>query len=232
VKHTQDRASLQERIAALAAQRIVDDGDDTDRAKRKAAAALLGADARAAGALPDDAQLGAALRAYLRETGGAAHRAWLLGRRRAALAWMERLSPFDPHLVGSALDASATDASPVEIDLFADSAKDVEMALFEMEVDFRAGEPDGRQRHALERIGFVDARTGHAGGPERAQGTAYLLTVLAPVAQRSVPPARRGPDDPELHPIERLGRASAANLRRLIDATSPDAQPSEDANAS
>jgi hypothetical protein len=221
VKRTQERASLQERVAALAARRMVEDGEEADRAKHKSAAALLGSAARALGALPDDEQLGAALRQYLRSAGGPEHRAWLHGQRSLALEWMLRLGPFEPHLVGSVLDGSATMGAPLELHLYADSAKDVEVALLDLGIAFRADQIDDRRRHLLQRIGFVDESAARAApaGPGRLRGTPILLTVHDRAALRIAPGSWRAPVDPELHPVERCRRADAAMLRRLIDET-------------
>ena len=49
--------------------------------------------------------------------------------RSTALEVMAALSPFHPYLTGAALDGTAGRYSAVEIDLFADSSKDVEISL-------------------------------------------------------------------------------------------------------
>jgi hypothetical protein len=222
VRYVNDRAGLQERIASEAARRMVVDGEDAEAAKRKSALALLGEGANHRGVLPDGEQLGSALRTYLRTFGGPAQHARLQAQRRVALDWMERLEAFAPRLVGAVLDASATDSAPIEIELFADSAKEVELALLALGVDFRTdgadgSGTDGRRRHRLERIGFVaplDANRRRGGTP----GLPVLLTVCDPVALRT---ARGAPSDPELHPVERAGRADAAMLRRLLDDAGP-----------
>jgi hypothetical protein len=220
------RSNLQRQIAALAARRMVADGEEAERAKFKAAAELLGAGARQAGALPDQEQLAAALREDLRCYGGPAHRRWLQRRRRTALEWMQRLERFAPRLTGAVLDGSATPAARIELVLVADSAKEVEMALLELGVDFRVDEVDSGQRQPRQRIGFVargddtpeDGAFGVARG-STLRGTPVLLGVLARHPARGA--ERHGADAPQLHPVERCTWADAAQLQRLIDEREP-----------
>ncbi len=228
MKRTETRSSLQAQIAAMAARAIVEDGEEPGRAKRKAAA-LLGASARVHGALPDNEQLRSALREYLRSVGGQTHRRWLRRQRQLALEWMHRLKRFEPHLVGPVLDASATKTAPVELELYADSAKDVEMALLDLGIAFRVDQAGDHRRHVQQLIGFVAesahdaADTSARGRPETLRGTPILLTVNDRVALRSAASAHKGLADPDLHPVERAGRANATMLRLLLDDTCADA---------
>lgn len=222
MKRTDNRANLQEQIAALAARRIAEDGEEPDRAKQKAAVALLGEAARTHGVLPDNGQLRVALREYLRCYGGKPHRAWLRRQRLLALDWMRRLERFDPQLVGPVLDASATRAAAVELDLYADSAKDVEMALLDLGIAFRVDQPDMRHRHVQQLIGFVADNAepaGESARPGALRGTPVLLRVNDAVARRAGSGLRRASADPSLHPVECAGRADAGMLRQLLDDT-------------
>jgi hypothetical protein len=225
VNRTEHRTSLQEQIAALAARRMAEDGEEPDRAKHKAAAALLGDAARTHGVLPDGDQLRAALREYLRCHGGEEHWAWLRRQRLLALEWMQRLERFEPHLVGPVLDASATRMAPVELNLYADSAKDVEMVLLDLGIAFRVDQPDNRRRHVQQLIGFVaycpneSAPTPGRTRPGTLRGTPILLTVNDPLALRIGPGARKASADPMLHPVECAGRADAIMLRQLLEDT-------------
>ena len=233
VKRMDHRTRLQERIAALAARRMVENGEPAGPAMRKSAVELLGDGARVRGALPDEEQVGAAVREHQRCFGGQEHADWLRAQRQLALEWMERLERFEPRLTGALLDASATLESPVQLDLYADSAKDVEMALLERGVDYRVEPPGRRRLHVQEVIGFVadDPRPVPAAGPGRLRGTPVLLTIYDPVAARAASARHRGPDDPRLHPIERAGRADAAMLRRLLEETGAIARQRQDAGA-
>lgn len=220
------RFRLRERVAALAARRMIEGGESAESAKHKAATELLGDAGRGRGLLPADEELGDALREHLRCFGGRAHTQWLRERRFQALAWMERLSGFEPRLTGSLLDASATPEMAVELELFADSAKDVELALLDLGVDFRVEPVRGQRRHVHEVIGFVDSdgSRGSSTRPGRLRGTPFLLTVRERVALRSAAGRCRGPGDPRLHPVERAGLADAAMLRRLLADTAEAAE--------
>jgi hypothetical protein len=216
------RTSLQARIALLAARRMVVDGEDPERAKLKAAEALgAGAGPGARAQLPDNEQLRAALRAYLRSNGGEVHRAWLHARRQLALRWMQRLARFRPYLVGAVLDGSATSAECLELELFTDSAKDVEMALLELGIDFRVEAADRPQARVQQLIGFVDtgAQSGAAARRDALRGVPVLLRVRDPVALRVAPVVPPGQADPGMHLIERSGRADERMLRRLLSET-------------
>ena len=212
MESTGEREKLQREIAAMAARLIVEEGRDSAQAKRKAALALAGNRARSPAVLPDKEQMDRALRAYLRTVVGAPHAAMLRRRRTAAVHWMQILEAFRPHLVGAVLDGSATEHAPIKLNLYTESAKDVELALLERGIDFRVTEASCGDGHAQEVIGFLARSTeGAAGEPP----LAILLTVYEPAAQRIAPSARSS--DPLLHPIERRGRADIALLRQLLD---------------
>jgi len=212
VKYGGSQEQLQREIAAVAARLIAEDGLDSGQARHRAAAEILGASTRAGGALPDQEQLEAALREYLRVYKGEAHLTLLRELRTLALEWMRILAPFRPHLVGAVLNGSATEHSHLHLHLFTDSAKDVEMALLDRGLDIRVGPADDGPPHAQERIGFL------APGAAPAGGTPVLLTVLDTDALRSAPGARARRQDPSLHPVERSGRATAQMVRELLDA--------------
>lgn len=223
------REDMQQAIAALAARHMAEDGLDMGPARRKAAAELLGAAARGGSALPDHEQVEIALRAYLEQHDGAAHRQRLRRLRLLAAEWMHALAPFKPHLVGAVLNGSATEHAHLHLHLFADSAKDVEMALLDRGLDIRVGPADdapaGEQAraHVQEVIGFVapPARAGRGA----AAATPILLTVLDTMALRHAPAAHARRSDPSLHAVERAGRASLPMLRELIDASPDPAAP-------
>jgi hypothetical protein len=230
MRHGGTREQTQQEIARLAARFIVEDGHDSGPARQKAAAQVLGHAVRANGAMPDHEQMEAALRAHLREHLGAAHGSLLQRLRECALGWMQSLDGFQPHLVGAVLNGSATPQSPVHLHLFTDNAKEVEMALLDRGLDIRVGPADPGQPHVQEVIGFLDPcrEAGSGGGvrtPQRpremaAPALAILLTVLDADALRLAPPAHARREDPDLHPVERSGRASAQMVRRLLAETS------------
>jgi hypothetical protein len=211
-----NRERLQDEIAALAARHMAEDGVDCAAAKRKAAIALAGDGGRARDCLPDNARIEVALRAYLRGVVGAPYHAWLQQLRRLAAEWMQVLAPFDPHLVGAVLNGSATRHSHIHLHLYAESAKDVEIALLDRGVAIRVDTAVGADPHAQESIGFVvDAGQRGAGR----DGVGVLLTVFDPVGLRVAPGNRARAADELQHPIERSGRADLGMLRRLLAET-------------
>ena len=228
VKTGANRQQLQQEIAARAARLVAEDGHDFQRARLKAAAQVLGAGGRAGSVLPDNDQIETALRSHLRGDDDAGHRLRLHRLRTVALEWMERLAPFAPHLVGPVLNGSATRHCPVHLQLFTDSAKDVEMALLDRGLDIRVAPPDRPGARAQEVIGFVLPTEPGAPAPRGGRGaaagdtTAMLLTVFDADARRMAASAGTRSADPCLHPIERCGRADARQLRELLAQTSQD----------
>lgn len=197
----------------MAARMIVEEGRDCAQAKRKAAAAVAGERGRAQALLPDNQQMDAALREYLRTVVGEPHRALLRRLRNIAVEWMQALERFRPYLVGAVLDGSATQHSPLRLNLYTDSAKDVELALMERRIDFRVAEAPSGEAHAHEVIGFLAQPDS---GLQDDAPVRVLLTVYDPDALRVAPNSRARSSDPLLHPTERCGRASLSMLRQLL----------------
>ena len=125
------------RIADLAARLIVEHGlSDWSLAKRKAARQLM-LEARCA--LPGDDEIQAALLAHHALFGGAAHAESLRKQRTQALQWMRELAAYDPLLTGAVAAGWASEHSDIRIELVADDAKAVELALINRGVPYRAG---------------------------------------------------------------------------------------------
>ncbi len=120
---------LRSEIAASAARWVVEDGLDYGAAKRRAARDCAGAQRVA---LPDNQEIEAAVREHLSLFHGQTQPAELLALRRLALLWMERLSPFRPHLAGAVWNGTATRLSGIQLDLFCDDAKLAQIALVNM----------------------------------------------------------------------------------------------------
>jgi hypothetical protein len=129
---------MRERIAYLAARLMAVDGIDSYAlAKRKAA--------RQAGApdthnLPNNDEVEQALRAYHQLYQAEEQRDRLHRLRQRARDMMKLLVRFDPHLTGTVLSGSAGKYSDIELLLFADSVKDVEMFLLDRRIAYRSGE--------------------------------------------------------------------------------------------
>jgi hypothetical protein len=122
-------AQRRREIAALAARMMAEDGiDDFGFAKRKAAR-QLGANMGAGESLPTNAEIETELRLWQALYHGEELPERLADLRRAAVGLMRLLAGFRPYLTGSALDGTAGRYAGIEIDLFPESAKDVEIFL-------------------------------------------------------------------------------------------------------
>lgn len=118
---------LRRSIAAAAARLMAEEGiGDYGAAKRKAARSLGAAESDA---LPTNEEVEAELRAWQSLYQEDEQRERVHDLRTTALEVMQQLAEFNPYLTGAALDGTAGRYSAVEIELFADSSKDVEIAL-------------------------------------------------------------------------------------------------------
>ena len=129
---------MRERIAQLAARLMAVDGiDDFALAKRKAARQAGAPDTRN---LPNNEEVEQALRAYQQLYQADEQQARLRHLRQNAREMMQLLAQFDPHLSGSVLSGSAGKYSDINIHLFTDSVKDVEMFLLNRQIPYRSRE--------------------------------------------------------------------------------------------
>lgn len=161
------------RIAAQAARLILEHGlSDWAVAKRKAARQLM-LDERAA--LPGDDEVEEALTAHQALFGGAAQAQTLLRKRSEALRWMRDLDSWSPRLTGGVAAGWAGDHSDIRIELVADDAKAVELALVNRGVAYRAAPPAAS--------GAAELRIDEAAGCVR-------LVVLTPALARQRPRTR------------------------------------------
>lgn len=118
---------LRRTIASAAARLMAEEGiSDYGAAKRKAARSMGAADGEA---LPTNEEIETELRAWQSLYQEDEQRERVHDLRMTALEVMELLAEFHPYLTGGALDGTAGRYSAVEIDLYADSSKDVEIAL-------------------------------------------------------------------------------------------------------
>jgi hypothetical protein len=129
---------LRARIAAAAARIMAEDGiDDFGLAKRKAARQLGVLDSRA---LPGNDEVEDELRAYrsIYQAGEQdARSAELLG---VALDAMRALQRFNPYLTGAVLKGIAGPYSPIDLQLFPESAKEVELFFLDRGVVYETEE--------------------------------------------------------------------------------------------
>ena len=136
--HERGRNDERSRIAHLAARLMAEDGiEDYAVAKRKAARQAGIADTRQ---LPTNEEIDAALRTHQTLYGGAEHVERLRDLRLRALEIMRELERFNPYLTGSVLTGSAGKYADINLQLYTDNGKGVELYLIERKVAYRAGQ--------------------------------------------------------------------------------------------
>ncbi|MDN4036930.1 hypothetical protein [Massilia sp. YIM B02443] len=135
-----DLLQLRAEIALVAARMIAQDGADYGTARRKAARQVLGVDQPKPNMMPDDVQIEDEVRKYQALFGGAAHAERLLHLRETALAVMEALSDFNPYITGAVLNGTAGEHDDIHLQLFADSAKEVQIYLLNRNVNIDISE--------------------------------------------------------------------------------------------
>lgn len=155
-----DIAQLRAEIAAVAARMIAQDGADYGTAKRKAARQVLGeAQANAKrDLLPDDAQVEEEVRQYHALFNAGTQPARLKRLRSIALEVMEKLSDYDPYLTGPVLNGTAGEHDDIRLQLFADSAKEVQIYLLNHNVNIEISESDhykGPRHDPVETVSFL-----------------------------------------------------------------------------
>lgn len=132
-------AQLRHLIASAAARIMAEDGvDDYTLAKRKAARQLGVPDTDA---LPANAEVESELRVYqsLYQQDEQGERIREL--RRKAIELMGILQAFKPYLTGSVLDGTAGRYAEIDILLYPDSAKEVEIFLLNRSLDYQHEAP-------------------------------------------------------------------------------------------
>jgi hypothetical protein len=149
---------LRRAIASHAARMMAEDGiGDYGQAKRKAARHL---GAGEGDALPSNEEVAAELRAYQSLYQDEEQVERLRELRRAALEVMELLADFRPYLTGAVLDGTAGRYAEAEIELYADSGKDVEIFLLSHNISYEIAESRQQRPDAPEarlRIEWRDA---------------------------------------------------------------------------
>jgi len=138
------------RIAAAAARLMAEDGIDSFAlAKRKAARQLGAADTES---LPTNDEIEAELRDYRALYQADEHPERIAELRRVALDAMRALERFSPYLTGPVLKGIAGPYAEIDLQLYPDSAKDVELFLLERNIAFDTSEGrrySGDRAHAV-----------------------------------------------------------------------------------
>lgn len=128
---------MREQLAHRAARIMAEDGiGDFALAKRKAARQAGVPDTRH---LPTNEEVEHALRSYQSLYQDAEHRAHLRFLRVEAVRAMREFSRYNPHLVGSVLSGCAGRYSDIDLQLFTDSVKEVELYLLHRQLEYRPG---------------------------------------------------------------------------------------------
>ncbi|MBK9521978.1 MAG: hypothetical protein KBA96_04360 [Rhodocyclaceae bacterium] len=131
-------AQLRRTIASAAARLMAEGGiSDYGSAKRKAARQLGSTEGDA---LPSNSEVETELRAYQAIFQDDEQHGRIRELRETALEVMALLVDFRPCLTGAVLDGTASRYAPIQIDLFADSSKDVEIFLLSQGVSYSSDE--------------------------------------------------------------------------------------------
>jgi hypothetical protein len=193
-----DLQQVRARIAATAARLIAQDGADYSTAKTKAARQVLGVDRPSPNYLPDNIQVEDEVRRYQTLFQGPAQAARVKHMRSAALDVMDQLAEFRPYLTGAVLRGTAGEHDVIHLQLFADSAKEVEIWLLNRNVNIDMSETPhfkGGRHDPVETVSFMWQK-------EMVHAELYEMNDL----RGALKPRADG----------RLQRADAATLRTLM----------------
>lgn len=140
-------AQLRTLIASTAAKLMAEHGiNDFSQAKRKAVQSLGLPDNSK---LPENAEVEAELRLYQRLFQDEEQTERIAYLRQKACEVMAIAQRFNPYLTGSVLDGTAGRYSEIDIQLFTDSAKDVEIFLLNQRIDFSHSQPRSDRAEAV-----------------------------------------------------------------------------------
>ncbi|WP_443089834.1 hypothetical protein [Zoogloea sp.] len=174
---------------------IAEDGiSDYGFAKRKAARQLGAVNADE---LPNNAEIDAEVRTYLSVFQDEEHLERQQFMRVAAAEVMRELEAFRPYLTGAVLEGTAGRYAEVEIDLFPESAKEVEIFFLNHAVAYEHREPRRNQPDAPEAILLFDWGE-----------VPVKLRIYSPDVERL---SRRSP-----HGARQMERARLATVEALI----------------
>jgi len=187
---------MRARIAGIAARIMAEDGvEDFAMAKRKAARQLGAGDTQS---LPNNDEIETELRLYQSLYQGEEQRERVRYLRSQALAAMEQLADFNPYLTGPVLKGTAGRYADIDLQVFADSGKELEIFLLNRNIPYQIKE----LRH-------------YSGNQERAvsilsldwQGTPVRVAVYSPDDER-----RSVRTSPLGKPLERAGLDAVRTL--------------------
>jgi len=201
---------LRDEIAAFAARLIAEDGLDYAGAKERAVREIVGAAGRRVDCMPDNARVVEAVREhqalFMRDT----QPARLARLRTVARDVMRFLIDaglgLEPLVVGAIVNGTAGDHSDVHLQLFDDSAKDLEIFLLNAGIEFEAVEAVGTRNG--ETLSFLWPQRRAAPSPHgiSVRPEAVHLTICDPRDRRHA----AGLDRADLAALERLIAADNA----------------------
>lgn len=125
-------------VAVAAAQLVAESGLDYGAAKRRAIEHAFGRSVPR-GAMPDNAEVDAALAEHLALFDDE-HPARVARMRAVAATLMAHWADFRPHLTGAVWKGIVAEHAPIHLQLFVDDAKDVEARLIDERLDYGVGE--------------------------------------------------------------------------------------------
>lgn len=132
------RKDERRRIAHLAARIMAEDGiEDHGVAKKKAARQAGVSDTHQ---LPGNDEIDDALKLYRDIYHADDHRLQLTTLREIAACAMAELEAFNPHLTGTVLSGNAGKYAGIQLQLFTDDSKAVELFLIDHGIDYEAGQ--------------------------------------------------------------------------------------------
>ena len=195
-EHRSKQQNMRALIAASAARIMAEDGiEDFATAKRKAARQLGAGDTQS---LPNNDEIETELRLYQSLYQGEEQRERVRLLRGLALAAMEELAEFKPYLTGPVLKGTAGRYADIDLQVFADSGKDLEIFLLNRNIAYQTS----AMRH-------------YSGNQERSvsvlsmdwEGTPVRVAVYWPDDER-----RSVKTTPFGKPLERAGLDAVRNL--------------------
>lgn len=189
---------LQLEIAAVAARCVVEEGLALGPAKQRALK-QLGLGPRTP--LPGNDEVEAEVRSYIEVFCADTQPQELLALRRHALQWMQRLAEFRPHLGGAVWHGWATRLSDIDLALFCDDPKAVEIGLINQNLRYEVQTQKGLHGH------MVDVLSLHSWCPGLEEDIGVHLRVYEQ-------PALRGALLPDAQ--GRTPRGDIAMLERLL----------------
>lgn len=157
--HKTDFTSLRGEIALTAARLIAEEGATYEMAKKKALIQIAGNKRINGDLLPSNQEIEEEVRIYHSLFMADTQPARLLYLRKIALQMMNELAQFKPYITGAVLNGTAGEHSDIHLQLFADSAKEVEMFLLNKNIDISVteGESYRQKAQAAETIHFYHA---------------------------------------------------------------------------